>query len=207
MTESARVRPTHGHWFCAVCGTHAAPASSEDPWADMLRCEQGHRCLTGQPAFPASATETAASRVWPGLLAKPLEDIARFWLADPSARSVLNEDLATILRTFLDGAFAYRFEPHYCPLCGLSLVRSEEEDSLWLKALRCKADHACDVRGSRITSVINGEILAFEFEPSPHRLREMATGWLQPRQQHRAILDANLHESVRLVLQRIASSC
>ncbi len=103
---------------CPACGQplHVAPCA--DPRAICLACTQDHRYFV-QPEGPlVQESATAAAAEFSELNGKPLAEVASFWLSDPRARSILNEQLAELLRTILDGRTAEaEHDPSYCPIC------------------------------------------------------------------------------------------
>src|ERR1700741_80655 len=117
--------------------------------------------------------------------------IANYWLSDPLARSLLNQQLAQLLRAFLESR-RVTDEPEFsfCPLCGEALVGDDQPD-IWVKGLRCQGNHSWALRGGRLYWQ-SLELLA---EHSDAVVSRLIAGWLK-----NDYLKPYLHESVRGVL-------
>jgi hypothetical protein len=179
---------------CPSCGAALAQSETVDPYAICLACPTGHRFFVMPEGPLAIATATAAAAHFPGLERRNRKQVAEFWLSDPSARRLLNQQLAELLRTILEARSrdeALRF--HYCPVCGGELSEYDQPD-IWVRGLRCSQNHSWAERGGRLGSLSIG--LALHAEPSAAVVRQLVSGWLKGNPQ----LDSNLHESVRRVL-------
>ena len=182
---------------CPECGGTLAPGNSADPWALCLRCESGHRYFL-MPESPGygEATEAVSAR-FPELDGKNPADIAAFWLKEPSARRLLNEQLAVLLRFILesgtgDPGLSFR----YCPFCGGALEGYEQPD-VWVNGLRCENGHEWAERGGRLSCVLRGFGYVFHADLDESVARTLALGWTR----NNPTLVANLPDSVRRVLE------
>lgn len=189
-------------WHCAVCATKVLRTSSSDPRAECLTCGEGHRCVLATWSPLASATATASVTAWPELQGADAAASARFWLSDTAAREVLNDDLATILRVYLDGPARDAVALNRCPMCGLDLSEVHDPADAWVRTTACIEKHLWAVRGRRISSRMDHQSVSFIFEPSAECLQTLARAWLEPV----AAIQSNVHPSVRLVLEAIAES-
>ncbi len=122
--------------------------------------------------------------------------IAEFWLSDPHARSMLNQQLAQLLRWILERPGLID-EPQFlfCPICRHSLVEYDPDD-IWVKGLRCKKDHLWALRGGHFfhfTETAHIELYSDSPDKTANRL---VAAWLTPN----PTLETNLHESIRRVL-------
>ena len=190
---------------CPACGQplHVAPCA--DPRAICLACTQDHRYFV-QPEGPlVQESATAAAAEFSELNGKPLAEVASFWLSDPRARSILNEQLAELLRTILDGRTAEaEHDPSYCPICRRPLSDDKPPDD-WVWALRCSRGHKWNYRngapglcGSR--SAVGGDVPAeteLHEEMTKATALQLVKGWLNGNR----LLAPNLHESIARVLK------
>ena len=133
--------------------------------------------------------------------------IIEYWLGDEKARKVLNAQLAEILRSIADerGGRSIDDSPSFssCPLCAKPLEPFDQPD-IWVLGLRCGSGHEFSQRGGSIwtSGRASGENVALERELSASTLRTLVDGWLEG---HPAA-DAQVHESIRRVLQSYSSS-
>ena len=182
---------------CPECAGALAPGESADPWALCLRCESGHRYFV-MPESPShrQAAEAVSAR-FPELEGKNPADIAAFWLKEPSARRLLNEQLAELLRFILESAagdpgLSFR----YCPFCGGALARYEQPD-VWVNGLRCDNGHEWAERGGRLSCVLRRFGYVFHADLDESVARTLALGWTRDN----PTLASDLPESVRRVLE------
>jgi hypothetical protein len=149
------------------------------------------------PGPLAAFTATAAGITLPeiGRLSTPA--IASFWLSDPRARSVLNDQLALILRAIIESRRILD-EPYFsfCPICADALEEYDRPLDLYMKGLRCQRDHCWALRGGRLFSAMEAVKLELQAEYSDAVLSQLIAAWLK-RDRH---LETNLHDSVRQVL-------
>jgi hypothetical protein len=182
--------------YCPSCGDHLVLGKCADPWAVCLASEDGHRffILPEPPFAPDSAA--AASLSFPEINGRSPEATAHFWLSEPAARSILNRQLAEILRAILEARHVLD-EPRFsfCPVCGGALTNYEQPD-IWVKGLRCMRGHSWALRGGRLFSMIGGERIELRAEDPDAVVTQLITTWLKGG----PYLEPNLHESVRRIL-------
>jgi hypothetical protein len=182
--------------FCPTCQNHLVSTECADPWAICFSCKMGHRFFI-MPEPPLSVDSgRAATLRFPELNDRAPEAIASFWFEEPAARSVLNSQLAQILRAVAEG----RTAPHeplfsFCPMCGGELSKFEQDD-IWVEGLRCPASHSWYLRGGYISTPIAGTLIGLQAEYSDAVFSQSVTGWLKGG----AELGRQLHESIRPVL-------
>jgi hypothetical protein len=118
--------------------------------------------------------------------------IANYWLSDQLPRSLLNPQLAELLRVFLESR-RVTDEPEFsfCPICGEALAEYDQPD-IWVKGLRCLRSHSWAERGGRLYSP-PVELLA---EHSDTVVSQLIAAWLKDNSH----LKPYLHESIRRVL-------
>ena len=127
------------------------------------------------------------------------EEVARFWLSDTNARLHLNDQLAEMLRAFLENrASTPEFRPTHCPTCG-DLLETYEQPDIWVSGLRCAQVHAWAARGTHLGGMVDGGQVTFDAEPSNAVLRAVAAGWLK----HNPQLEPQFHHSLRPVLESL----
>jgi hypothetical protein len=179
--------------YCPFCGGHLVAIKSADPWAVCLACESNHRIFI-MPAQPLAVhTAKAASANFPQIRNFSPEGIASFWLSDPHARSLLNEQLAILLRAMLDRRSVpseLRFS--FCPICAKALAEYDQPD-VWVQGLCCKSGHTWAHRGGCLSANKN---LALHSEPHD-ALMSQQIGFLVKGDTR---LKSNLHDSVRQAL-------
>jgi len=182
--------------FCPTCQNHLVRTECADPWAICLGCKTGHRFFI-MPEPPLSVDfGRAASLRFPELNDRSPEAVASFWLSDASARSVLNAQLAQILRAVAEGRTAID-EPtfSFCPICGGELSEYEQDD-IRVQGLRCPIGHCWYLRGGHLWAPIAGRPVGLQAEYSDAVLGQSISDWLKGN----ALLDRQLHESIRHVL-------
>jgi len=186
--------------YCPSCGDGLVLCKSADPWAICLICSCDHRFFIMPPGPLAAFTATAAGIAVPeiGGLSTPAA-IASFWLSDPRARGVLNEQLALLLRAIIESRKILD-EPHFsfCPVCGVTLEEYDWPFDVYMKGLRCQSDHRWALRGGRLHSAMETVRLELQAEYSDAVVSQLIAAWLK-RDTH---LEPNLHDSVRQVLLR-----
>lgn len=178
--------------YCPSCGNHLVPGECADPFAICLVCEGDHRFFIMPQAPLAVDTATAASASFPEISSLPSEAIASFWLSDPHARSMLNGQLAQLLRATLECQRVLD-EPQFsfCPICG-EMLAEYDQPNIWIKGLRCQKGHSWALRGDRFYC----SPLELHAEHSDTVASQLAAAWLKGDPH----LESNLHESIRRVL-------
>jgi len=128
---------------CPTCGDELVPSRSGDPLVLCLACRAKHRFFIVPKPPSAAATSNAASMRLPHLAGQSPDTVAAFWLSDKAARSVLNEQLAELLRVAVENRrVPYDTSFVQCPLCGERLAEYEQPD-VWVQGLRCPNSHSC----------------------------------------------------------------
>lgn len=182
--------------FCPSCRDRLVPGGCADPWAICLTCKAGHRFFI-MPESPLSVDSgRAASLCLPELKGRSPETIMSFWLSEPAARSVLNVQLAQILRAVAERRRVLH-EPlfSFCPICGGELSKYEQRD-IWVQGLRCPAGHSWGLRSGKLQTLIAGALVGLQAEFSDTILGQLILAWLKGDE----LLDRQMHESVRHVL-------
>jgi hypothetical protein len=174
-------------------------ASCTDPAVECLSCASDHRFfITSRPNL-SRASEQASRLKLTQLEGKSPEEVARFWLSDSHARAHLNDQLAEMLRVFLEGRpAAQEFRPMHCPDCG-DLLEAYEQPDIWVRGQRCSKGHTWAARGTHLGGVVEGALMTFNGEPSNAVLASLAAGWLK----HNPSLDPQLHHSLRPLLESL----
>jgi hypothetical protein len=182
---------------CPSCGDHLIPGKCADPWAICLVCIRDHRFFIMPPAPRAASTATAADMSFPEISSLSPPAIASFWLSDPSARWVLNEQLAQLLRAIAESRRVLD-EPRFsfCPICGQALAEYERPYDYYLQGLRCQSDHRWALRGGCLSSAAETLRLELQAEYSDAIVSQLIAAWLKPNPH----LEPNLHDSIRQVL-------
>ena len=188
-------------WHCSGCSARMSKSECSDPRAECLTCSLGHRFFLLEKPNLGQATARAAGLNLNQLTGTALEDVARFWLMDPTARAHLNDQLAELLRIFLDGRYVPLELPHqHCPTCGETLSGYEQPD-IWVRGFRCTQDHIWAARGSHLGGRVEEEYVTFYAEPTDNVLSKLAEGWLN----HNPHLQPQIHRSVRPILEALQS--
>jgi hypothetical protein len=186
----------HAECFCPSCSRHLVPTQCADPWAIKLVCESDHHFFIMPEPPLAGDSAKASSLHFPELSGRSLEAIAAFWLSDPAARSVLNGQLALLLRAILE-ARRVPGEPlfSFCPECAGALSEHDWQD-IWAQGLRCPSGHIWGLRGGRLASGTKGKNVELQAEFSDAVIKQLIGSWLKSNPH----LGPNLHDSVRRVL-------
>ena len=126
---------------CPCCGDQLAPGVTADPWATCMVCKRDHRFFIMPEAPLAVDTARAAEASFPEIRNLSLPAIASFWLSDPRARSVLNQQLAQLIRVILESRSVLN-EPRFsfCSTCGYTFGNWEQPD-IYVQGLRCSNGH------------------------------------------------------------------
>jgi hypothetical protein len=183
--------------YCPSCGYPLVPVKCSDPWAICLVCQGNHRFFILPQTPLAVDTAGAASASFPEITGLSLEAIASFWLSDPRARALLNEQLAELLRVGLEARSVLagpRFS--FCPTCGETLEKDDQPLEYYLRGLRCQKGHAWTLRGNCFFSTDGSMSLELHAEHSDAVVSQLIASWLKGD----PYLESNLHESIRRVL-------
>jgi hypothetical protein len=182
--------------YCPTCSESLSPAFSRDPFAICLACHMGHRFFV-MPQPAGREAENAAFASFPSLQNQSLDQVASFWLTDPRARSILNEQLAMLLRVFLEGNA--RVDPlrfAFCPVCRGEL--SDVGNDVWVQGRDCPSGHRWGERGGHLGCPVRGKFpFALCAEPSRSVVQQLISGWLNDGRHTRSYM----HSSVRGVLE------
>jgi hypothetical protein len=125
-----------------------------------------------------------------------LSAIASFWLSEPGPRSILNQQLAQLLRVTLESRSVLD-EPRltFCAICG-DVLGDWDQPDIYVQGLRCSNGHCWTSRGGRLTSLVDGMCLTLQAEYADATVSKLIASWLKGS----PYLDTNLHESIRRVL-------
>ena len=191
------IAASFGSLYCHACGEILGGSKCADPFARCLACVNHHRfyILPQSPTMASSAT--AATLTIPGHLNYDARTMAEFWLSDAHSRSVLNPQLAEILRMILENTKVEEELPvAFCPTCGKKLSQYEQSDA-WVIGYRCSSNHRWASRGSRLHSEENRLLCTIEHDPPYSTLTFLVDSWLGDN----PALKTQLHKSVRHVLE------
>ena len=182
--------------FCPSCGNQFDLDECADPLSTCLICANGHRFFIMPSCSLAADTAKAKVAKFPEISDLPPAGVASFWLSDSRARSILNQQLAQLLRAFLESRRVLDEALFsFCPRCKRDLVEEEAGD-IWIQALRCGNGHLWALRGGRFYSVMENTRLELHAENSDMVVGRLIAAWLKGDPG----LETNLHESVRRVL-------
>ena len=197
MLPTLPLRPNP--WHCLCCGAGLSRTQAADPAAECLSCAKDHRFFITKKLNLSRASEQASKLRFAHLNDMSPEGVARFWLSNADARSHLNDQLAELLRMFLENRQATpEFRPTHCPACG-DLLETYEQPDIWVSGLRCAKGHAWAARGTHLGGMVEGELVTFNAEPSNSQLQAVAAGWLK----HNPQLEPQFHPSLRPVLESL----
>ena len=145
----------------------------------------------------ATFTAAAAGITLPEIDGLSTSAIASFWLADGRARSVLNDQLALLLRAIVESR-SILDEPDFsfCPICVAALEEYKRPLDVYMKGLRCQSDHRWALRGGQLFSAMETVKLELQAEYSDAVVSQLIAAWLK----RDPYLEPNLHDSVRQVL-------
>jgi hypothetical protein len=146
----------------------------------------------------AVESATASSAHFPHLQYERPEKVAVFWLSDASARRILVEQLAMLLRVYLEQHFppsAVRFS--FCPICAAALsdVPPTVGDGGWAAGRGCAAGHRWAERNG-LGCMFGETRFSLQREPLESEVRRTVAFWLHGDYEARI----RLHDSVRDVL-------
>jgi hypothetical protein len=171
-------------------------ADSIDPWAVVFECSAGHRfSIEAQTASRDSSKAADAS--FPELEGGSPKSVAYFWLTDPRARSILNAQLAQLLRAVVDDRVANaRLEVTRCPICSGQLDDVADAPT---HRVACPDRHEWRRHSSEISRDGHGEAEPYALWAEHDRtaIGRLIARWLQ----RDPALTSNLHESVERSLR------
>jgi hypothetical protein len=184
--------------YCPTCAGALVCDKTADPFATCLCCPASHRFFVMPKSSNCIETAKAGSAHFPELEHGSINQIAAFWLTEPTARIILTEQLAKLLRVILEDRFASdkAFPFTHCLVCGKRLYNLEVPDD-WMMGLRCPDGHTWWSRGDTIGGIVDGTEYTLCAELSEFEARQLVSAWLG----RNADLDSNLHQSVRQVLE------
>jgi len=181
---------------CPTCAGQLAVTPSADPLAVCLACAADHRFFV-MPVYDTQTRHDAVTERFAELEGKPTETVATFWLSDTRARPALNEQLAELLRTVIEGRrLKERPTFSHCPICGERLTHYEQPD-IWVAGLQCQNTHQWVLRGGRLFGRVGDARLTLHAELSDEMASQLIRAWLNDGRD----LKPQLHESVRRVLE------
>ena len=184
--------------YCPTCAEPLTVSQCADPRATCLACSRGHHYFINPEPPLTEQTSSAAAAKFPALVGTSGEGVTSFWLSDPRARSVLNEQLAALLRTIADARFSETETPFlYCPMCAQPLTQYDQPDA-WVLGLHCSHAHLWALRGGRLVGVGTDSKIVLCAEFAKRATVQLMTAWLNDNPH----LAPQLHESVALVLKR-----
>jgi hypothetical protein len=171
---------------------------SVDPFVISLACAFHHKFLI-YPEHPLAIETAKAEGMECPDFAGAVETAARHWLSDPSARAVLNPQIAMLFRSYLEGFGPDpELEFSFCPRCGMRLADFEQDD-VWVQGRVCANGHRWAYRGGRLGCVVAGQQFGVFREYSRENARSVATWWRCSD----AASKSNVHASMRPVLQAL----
>ncbi len=196
MRPANMPEPLRAKGHCPSCGDLLSPGRTADPWAVCLVCKQDHRFFILPEAPLAVDSARAANAGFPEIEGLATQALASFWLSDPRARSILNGQLAQLIRVILESRSVLA-EPRlsFCAACGESLRHWEQSD-IYVQGLDCANGHRWTLCGGLLASKVEGECLILQAEYTDTTVSTLLVSWLKgdPR------LDTNLNESIRRIL-------
>lgn len=137
--------------YCPVCRNKLEGMDSVDVLVDHYMCQNKHRYY--HPVEEVFTHQTGAEYINLRYAADDLKEVIKAWLSKADYRRHLNNQLAEILRVYLDiKENIYSIEAQkerrykYCLFCGETLSEFETND-LYASGLRCKNDHVYHLRG------------------------------------------------------------
>jgi hypothetical protein len=188
--------PTLKDLRCPTCAGRLAVAPSVDPLTVCLSCAADHRFFV-MPEFDTQTRRGAITERFPELEGTPVEAVVTFWLTDARVRPALNEQLAELLRTVVDGRRLKDSPPFSrCAICGEPLTLHEQPD-IWVVGLQCKNTHRWASRGGLLFGRVGDARLTLHAELSEDAATQLIRGWLNDRRD----LKPQLHKSLRRVLE------
>lgn len=182
---------------CPACAEPLATAHSVDPWVLCLSCPSGHRFFI-EPTVSARASATAASAHFPELDNAEVGMVAAFWLTDARARSVLNQQVAQMLRAIVEErAPEHTPTTSYCPICAAALL--EGGISIVERiGLACSARHEWVRLMHGLSAVSAQQSFVLYPEMSRQAMINLVHAWLEGTGE--LPFSGNLPDSVRAVL-------
>jgi len=164
-------------------------------------CPNDHRYSIFPSPTLSNASAAASQLELPEIAGATPRVVATFWLADPRARSHLNDQLAELLQAFLDERLTREPVPfRFCPVCGVALNEQPATDA-WVNALGCSHGHVWGERGGGLGGRISGAPVVLRTEPSLKVAASVAAAWLQDNRR----LARQLHDSLRPALRALVA--
>lgn len=192
--------PTPHPVHCPACGKTMDAIPTADPFAVCLSCSSQHRFFILPDPPGAAESACAATLTVPVSSETAPFAVAEYWLSNPIARSVLNSQLAEILRSLVDGwRLASELEVERCPHCA-GILRALQPTDNWVSRAECQSGHEWFMRGGRIWEEREPH-LELKSELSVALLDRLIIAWLtDPRLEP----ENQVHASIRSALQQFA---
>lgn len=150
--------PTGATKYCPKCKSSLRRRSRVDIFTRGLICANGHHFFV--PIRHVSLDQQKGNVSYSSADDR---DIAKAWLTKPELRDHLNDAVAEALEFYLDaeknGELTQRknHAPNsYCFLCGEEMTSSGTDG--WVLGLQCKKHHQLFERGSRLWTIVDGEM-------------------------------------------------
>jgi len=127
--------------FCPCCASKLLEYEIIDPYMIGLHCEN-HHCFHIEVEQHGECKD---KRLTVGKDSRI--DVAKEWLTNANFRKELQNQVAEILRKFIDlNESNYTQEEqdysyNFCPVCSFALRESKQDDDDWTRGLRCTNNH------------------------------------------------------------------
>ncbi len=193
--------------YCPFCQLPLKRVKILDVFMQGLMCGQGHRFYVPLRTPLELGTERVASAV--GSRKSDNLSVIRDWLTKIELRSLLNNQLATMLRriyeistdnihvTYAPSAAHEYAIFKYCPLCTTPLKPYDQED-VWVQGLRCSNHHEFKMRNG--ISFLMGEKTGVQLQ---EEMADETLNWLTDRwlRDNPALKD-QLHPQITTILKQ-----
>ena len=132
--------------FCPYCSSKLSEYEIIDPYMIGLQCENNH-------CFHVEVKEGECKDKTLEVGKNDTVEIAKEWLINKNFRKELQNQVAEILRKYIDICKSGKKEEeenysnNFCPVCGLELHESKEDDHDWTIGLKCFNNHIFNERG------------------------------------------------------------
>jgi len=194
-------------FHCPLCKLPLKKVDTLDIFIQGMKCERNHRFY-----IPLKSPSMAAVERCTSTKGSPQNDelaVVQDWLTDVKLRSVLRDDLATILRRIYEIKTAnmrVAYTPSaahiaeifkYCPLC-TELLNPYNQDDVWVQGMQCANGHQFRMRNGIAFSIGDSTLIYLHEEMADETLHWSIDQWFKDDPRFRK----QLHPQIKAILKR-----
>lgn len=189
--------------YCPTCGAELTPYSLIDIHLSGLSCQNKHYFYeTNKDVLSVDSLRVKEIKKTASKNKNDLE-LIEYWLTEKEARSVINDQIAVILRRIYEIIKEQR-HIHYeksvfvlCPICRGKLETFKQPD-VWVEGLKCNNSHKYYERGDTIRFKVHDILRNLSKEMSDETVLFLVDGWLKEN----SLSDTQLHDDMKRIMKK-----